>query len=507
MEATADLESLLWGAGWLAAVGVLAGLGMSLPVALPGARWRRRLLGGVIAIGGVAVAVFALTALTLHDTHLDLTREHAYTPAPAALRVAATLKTPLTITYFYQGQDPNARRARDMLKLLAAQNPLLSVRAIDPDKQPSLAETAGVKIYNAALIESAGRKVLVQGTDEAEFAIGIQRVLRERRVTLCFVEGHNEYAIDNEEFHTHLEGAVGHSHDDASSLVIETAGHGIGRWRRSLESLGYDTKRVALATATSVPGDCAVLIDAGPRTTWLPAESAALRQYLRDGGSVLLLHDLGYSLEPGLQQLLTELGATPLQAVVTDPVNHYGTDTEMVAVTGYDPHPITNKVAYTFFPGVRPLQLFTPRAGVTMTPLIRSGAAATLRAVTAIEQRTVAAAPGESLSQTPQAQVLAATSEGRLDAADGAPFRLVLVGDADFLSNSFYPYMANSDLALGLVRWLAREEALIAVPQRVPVPALVLLTEDQLRMLYLVVVGLLPLSSILVGVLVWWRRR
>ena len=41
---------------------------------------------------------------------------------------------------------------------------------------------------------------------------------------------------------------------------------------------------------------------------------------------------------------------------------------------------------------------------------------------------------------------------------DTRPFRVVVVGDADFASNSFFPYMANSDLVLSMVRWLVREE-------------------------------------------------
>jgi hypothetical protein len=38
------------------------------------------------------------------------------------------------------------------------------------------------------------------------------------------------------------------------------------------------------------------------------------------------------------------------------------------------------------------------------------------------------------------------------------PFRLVAVGDADFASNSFFPYLANADLLLGAIAWLIREE-------------------------------------------------
>ena len=99
---------------------------------------------------------------------------------------------------------------------MARRNPLLKVAAVDPDRDPRLAREQGIQLYNAAVVEAEGRRVLVQGTDETEIALGIQRALRGRAITACFLEGHGELPMDNFEYHTHLEGGAGHSHDDAS---------------------------------------------------------------------------------------------------------------------------------------------------------------------------------------------------------------------------------------------------------------------------------------------------
>lgn len=506
MEHATDWRAVGLALGWLLAVGVLFVCGLQLPLARRGGPWRRRGVAALVLLAGFGVAGLAITALTLNDTHLDLTPQKLYTPAPSAIEVVRALQVPVAITYFYQGQDPNARRAREMLTLMARENPLLSLHSVDPDKEPSLALTRGVKIYNAALIETGGRQLIVQGTDEAEIAIGIQRALRARAVAVCFIEGHNEYAIDNEEFHTHMDSGASHSHDDAASKVIETTGHGIGRLRRTLEALGYEARRLPLATLTQIPADCATVVDANPRSTWLPGESAALREYLAQGGAALLLFDLGFSLEPALESLLGTLGVQLQQAVIADRLSHYGTDEEMVAVTAYDPHPVTQRVAYTFFPGARPLVLATPAAGISTRALIRSGDASTERRVDAIDRREIAAPARAADDPQPASRVLASVSEGLLDAA-GKPFRAIVVGDADFASNSFYPYMANSDLILSMIRWLVREEALVAVKPRVPVPPMVLLTERQLQAVYLLTALGLPLLAALGGLWVWWRRR
>ena len=67
--------------------------------------------------------------------------------------------------------------------------------------------------------------------------------------------------------------------------------------------------------------------------------------------------DLGFVPEAGLSRLLSDLGVRLEQQVVVDPLSHYHRDAEMVAVTGYDPHPITRTLSLTFFPGIRPLTL------------------------------------------------------------------------------------------------------------------------------------------------------
>jgi hypothetical protein len=508
--AEVEVADLIWFAGWLAAMAVLFWLALRLPLQTRWSRPGAQIYAAAIVVGIVAVAVLANFALSLHDTHIDLTREKVFTPSERALEVVDRISGPVKLTYFFQGQDPNGRRARDIVEAMGRRNTLLDVRTVDPDRQPTLAENFGVKVYNTAVLEADGRRVTVRSTDESEIAIGIQRVLRERVVTVCFIEGHSEYPIDNFEFHTHFEAVSGHSHSQSDSAVILTAGHGVGRMRRALEGIGYDVRKITPASEGEIPPDCAVVVDAGPRTTYLPAESAALEAYLRQGGSLLLMYDLGFVLEPGLEQLMETLGVRLPQAVVIDPKSHYGTDPEMVAVTAYDSHPITRNVSFTFYPGIRALDLVPPAAGIQVLPLVSSSAVSHTMPVAAVAQRELEPVPlaDAALSPVmPRTQVLAAVSEGTLAPSGTRRFRTIVIGDSDFASNSFFPYVANSDLTLAMVRWLARDEYATAIASRVPAPPLVLLTKAQMQGIFLIIVVLLPLAVIGLGGVVWWRRR
>jgi len=73
--------------------------------------------------------------------------------------------------------------------------------------------------------------------------------------------------------------------------------------------------------------------------------------------------------------------------------------------------------------------------------------------------------------------------------------------------STYFPYMANSDLVLAMIRWLIREERSPAVASRIPVPPLLLLTKPQMQQIFLLTEVLLPFGVLVIGVVVWWRRR
>ena len=215
-----DVVNSLWFAGWLIAVLALFVLGLRLPLQPRLRRVAAAAYTTAVVASVAALAALANVALFFHDVHFDLTRERVFTPSRQAQQLVDELDRPVALTYFYQAQDPAGKRARDMVQVLGRRNPLLRVRTVDPDKQPTVAETFGIRLYNAAVLEAEGRRVQVMGTDENQIALGILRVLRRHVTTICFSDGHNEYPIDNFEFHTHFEGLAGHSHGEGGSGVV-----------------------------------------------------------------------------------------------------------------------------------------------------------------------------------------------------------------------------------------------------------------------------------------------
>jgi hypothetical protein len=483
---------VLWSLLTLALLLVLFVAGLKAP--LP--RGRARIAARAAGVAGVLAALLAANAIVFrHDAHFDVTREQAFTPAPETRAVLRELREDVELTYFYQAQNPAGRAAKEMVEIMGRETPRLHVRTIDPDQQPALANRLGVRMYNAALLAAGAERVEVVTTEDREIALGLLRLLRRDARPVCFVAGHGEYDIDNFAFHTHFEGSHVHSHDAGGMAVVKMEQHGIGRLRRALDKLGYAVRKTSLATAGGIGDDCAALIGANPRTPYAPGEVALLARYLEGGGNLLLLVEPDYALGPELAALLARAGIAVGEGVIDDPASHYFNDEQMVAIEKYAPHPATLGLALAFFPGARPLETVAA-SGVRTTVLFASSASSTVLS---------RAAPGTTLGG-PASRALAIAAEGRLGTA-GKPFRLAVVGDADFASNSFYPYLANADLALGLTAWLRGEPRGPALKPPVEVLPTVALTNTQMQLVFALCVFVLPGLCAATGMALWWQRR
>jgi hypothetical protein len=489
----------LWFAGCMTALVVL--FAAALRVRVYGAGWRRWALRLGLIVLATGATLAANVAVYRHDAHLDFTREEAFTPSREAQDVVRSLQEPVELVYFYQKDNPAGRSAVTMLELLGRLNPKLAVEVIDIDRSPARASALGVRLYNTAVILSGENRIEVVSTDDREIALGILRALRRHQPVVCFVTGHGEYDIDNFEFHTHFEGAQSHSHGGGEGIgVVQMEQHGLGRLRRAVEKLGLATRKVVLATGQPVPADCNALVDANPRTPYGPAEAPSLRRYLQNGGSYMLLVEPDYTIEERMAALLADAGARVGQGVIVDPVDHYFTDEQMLAVTRYANHPVTRSQALSIYPGARPVQPVNG-ANVRAVALFASGPQSYL-AHDRLHFRE------ETASATKGPQPIAVAAEGRLSGGDGRPFRLLVVGDADFASNSFFPYLANADVVLGGISWLLREDRLPTLKPPVEVLPQVTLTAEHVRWIFILTVILLPSAVALTGLGVWlWRRR
>jgi hypothetical protein len=501
------LSSVLLFAAWIAAVLLLFALALRLQPRIGGPRYRAALWNLMLAGSAVVLTYVANVAVFRHDFHFDLTREAANTPPPQLAAIVESLTTELSLTYFYNSADENALKAKELLEIGSRQNAHFRARAVDLDKEPALAHRFDIRAYNTAVLEAADRRVVVENTvDLGQIAYAALRVLKRRVDAVCFVTGHGEaFSATPAHFHySHVETLKGHDVPGAGDVLVG-APEGLDRLQLAAATLGYDIRAIAPASAAAIPPDCAVVADIGPRSAYAPGEARLLSRYLGGGGRLLLMLDPSFPITGELAELLARLGLRVEPAIVIDPLNHYGADETKVAVPYYPPHPITNRIALTIFPDARPIQLGAVPAGVGISVLASSSADSYLRAPPQHAEDVEPAGP----SAKPSPAVIAVAAEGRWPeaASQDKPFRLVLVGNSNFASNAYFPYVSNGELAVSMVRWLAGDDAMPPVKPQSFSLAQIDLTSRQMRDIFIVVELVLPLCVILFGGVVWWRRR
>src|SRR6266436_2058759 len=285
-------DSLLF-AAWSLTLLTLFALAVRLPLRGRGSRWTAWAGNALIVCGALGVAIAANVALYRHDVHFDATREGLNSPPQQLTDVVDELRSPLSLTYFYNASDPNALAVRDLIEIAARSHSLLAFRAIDLDKEPGLARDIGVHSYNTAVLQAGDRKVLVENVaDAARLGYAALRVLRQRPETICFVTGHGEtFRPIPDHFHfSHVETLRGHETSGAGDVLVAEPEQ-LDRLQLALNEIGYDLRGIVTAATNTIPSDCAVVADIGPRTAFAPGEVDLLAGYLKGGGRLLLLID------------------------------------------------------------------------------------------------------------------------------------------------------------------------------------------------------------------------
>ena len=481
---------------------------------------RREMLLTTVGLIGILVAVAWLTAL--HPLRLDLTANREYSLSPQTVKMMQSIDKPVHITFFH---DRGMRETVELYELFAAQNDKITVEFFDPMINPAQAKLRGVEFAGTALYESEGRKLTINGPTETDIANGILRITQAKQQIACFVDGHGEPDPFSLESHDHMEGDAGHSHG-LETKFVQHERHGMAKARGGLEAMNYVVEKVSLLKTDAELSRCAVLIVAGPQSPLLEAELRSIDRYLDEGGNAMFMIDP--FVKTGLEAVIRKFGIELGQGMVIDEASHFWADPSTPAVTDYNRHEITSKLPLSFFPGVRPLMpTKEPVPGVQVRQLVNSSAKSfanadkmridyksgkngyapqTLMATARINPKTVES--GETLLKRlrgEETQDAKAPVPEKIIARKEA--RIVVAGDADFATNSFYHVLGNGALFLNAVNFLASRENLIGLEPRTYDLPYVSMTNTQMKGTFILSIILIPLLMAAVGVAVWWRRR
>jgi ABC-type uncharacterized transport system involved in gliding motility auxiliary subunit len=462
---------------------------------------RRQVRYGAVSIGSVLVVLLILTGVNWiaarQSKRWDLTAGAQFTLSEQTKKILSGLDQPVKVRVFASSRTVD--RFRDRMTEYSHGTDKLDVEYIEPLKQPALANQYQVQQDGTVVFEYAGRTERATSDEEQELTNALVKAIQGEQKKVYFVQGHGEK-------------------DTAS-----TERTGYSGATDALKGDNFTIEEVVLAQQTSVPADAAVVVIAGPRTDYLPAEIDMLRAYLKKGGKVLLMLDppetTTSATQPNLIEFAREWGVQVGNNMVVDlsPAGRLlGTGPSIPVAASYPPHPITERMevltAYPLARSVAPVSggIEGRVAQAIVETSQNSWAETDLKALSTTGEARREEDKGDTAGPITLAAAVNASAPDAPAAAEGqskAESRVVVFGDSDFASNVALGVQGNRDFFLNVVNWLAQQENMIAIRAKEPSDRRVTMTADQQQRVYWLALFIIPGLIILAGVQSWWRRR
>ena len=261
----------------------------------------------------------------------------------------------------------------------------------------------------------------------------------------------------------------------------------------------------------ALPTNANAIVIAGPHKKFSDAEQAALDQYLKNRGRLLVMLDP--KTESGLELFLKKWGVQVDDDLVMRKAGALlGTellDVNAVATT-YARHPVTAKLAdvNTEFPYCRSVRQAKTEPGSTDQPRVTelATAPAAFWGETDPDNEHAAFDPGRDLAGPLALAVAVETGQPRGADVDLGETRLIVVGTASFVDNSALT-AGNLDFFMSGLNWLLQREQLLAVGPKVPDEFRLDISPSELKVVYALTIVGLPLLVGIIGLSVWLRRR
>lgn len=420
---------------------------------------------------------------------IDLTANQQHTLSPQTLQMLQSLTEPVKVTGFFTPQTAQQRTdAENALKDYTQATDKLQVNWIDPDANPAAARAYDNVLPGTLVFEKGTRTEKVYDFSESAFTNAILKVTQTQQPAVYFTTGHGELSPA--------------SFDQ----------NGLSGIADLLKQINYKVDSLnTTAISNTLPADTSALVIAGPTNKFAPQDEKLVKDYLDQGGRVLLL--VSPNTDPGLSDLLKSWGLTLQNDLVLDPALNYRGNAPIPVFVKFPSSPVTKDLEMfgVYFPGARSI---TSEALGETTPSALFTTSDQACAKTDFEalknQQQLACADQDKKG----AYVLGYTVEGTGSAAGANPdrrARLVIIGNTAFVSNQWInnqDAVGNQQLFMNTINWLAGKEELIAIPPRPennrPLAAL---TGGELNLVFWTTVGLVPLAALLVGGLLWWKRR
>lgn len=435
---------------------------------------RSRALHLLRALGICALCALAAWASATYRVSFDLSANARHSLSPQSRAALAALPAPLTVTAYVPEKHPSRTAISELVARYQRHAPGLVLVFSDPAGAADVLRAQN--LHDGELVIRSGERTehLNRYTEEA-FTKALLRLVNKDAQWVAFVTGHGERS------------------------PTRGANFDLSHWSSVLRARGYRVQEVNLATQAAIPDNTALLVLASPQLALLPGEERLITAYVAGGGNLLWLVEPDTPRE--FDSLASHLGVERLPATVVDPLAQaLGVDNPAITVlTRYGTHAITTDLhAAVLLPFAVPL-VERPPAGWHALRLLETGEKSW--GETGAMTGNVGFDEGTDYPGPLPVAVVHSRRQGEREQ------RIAIVGDGDFLSNTYIGNGGNQELGTRLVDWLSANDSLLSIPTRRAPDVGLELTRWQQAVIGFGFLLVLPLAFVANGVWLGWRRR
>lgn len=468
------------------------------------------LIAGVIVITLLLNAAAGMLSEKFPQTKIDLTKDSVNELSEATLDLLDTLSdsNKLINIYYLKNENDENVYIRDTINNFASRCGNINYETIYYVKDPAFIRRYGTDaqgLYEGSLI--------VESTDNEG------NLIKYRPISyMDMVEYDNQYGVTGFKLESRLTNAIHYVTSDETAKAYFAVGHGepdTSVMKSALAAQNIEAQDFDIKTG-AVPSDADVLFITSPYYDFTPQEIDEIDRYLDGGGNLCVAIDVGVTL-PALESYFAEWGLKFEFDVVGEGASEYrsGIDTAGYYFYAQGANHAVNK-DFTddnlglFVPGARSITV-SDVSGIDNSVLLytsQSGFASAITSEMQISEETESGSynvaqllekpVGENYDKT--ARVLAVGSPGIWGVTSSGDYYAAAAMEQQSL--------ANRAFLLGSVSYMSGiEDSTILIDTKDISVELLTLTQQQQRIYTIALSLALPLAALLLGLVVWLKRK
>lgn len=270
----------------------------------------------VITVIVIALVVVVNMVFNKLDLSTDLTSDSLFTLTKDSQKVLKDVKDDITIYYMVtKGEE------QDYIKRVIKQYNKVSDHIKVVTKDPVVYPNFSRKYVDDAV--SDNDVIVVDETTGAAKYVSSDEMLYSDQYSY-YTSGSSEQYLDVE---GQITSAIQNVLSTDKKKIYVVTGHDeqsiSDSLSKTLEKMNVDVQDISLVTQKKVPDDCSLLIEYGPQSDLRDSEETVIMDYLKKGGTAILMPGYVEKETPNIDEILDYYGMSIQKGIIYEGVGHY----------------------------------------------------------------------------------------------------------------------------------------------------------------------------------------